>query len=120
MKFRSKFEERIFQNGDGRKLDYEPADATLDYNTPARYLPDFRIKRNGILVESKGYFSSRDRSKMLRVKEDNPGYDIRFLFQRANNRLTKSKRSMTYGDWATKHGFVWAEGDKIPEEWYNE
>lgn len=120
MKFRSKFEKRVYKNADGRTLDYEPSDASLHYNTPARYIPDFRIKRNGILVESKGYFPARDRAKMLRVKKQNPEVDIRFLFQRANNRNTKSPNSMMYWQWAEKHGFIWAEGERIPEEWFKE
>ena len=120
MKFRSKYEKRVYCNADEGVLDYEPEDAALHYNTPARYFPDFRIRRNGILVESKGYFKPRDRSKMLRVKKQNPEADIRFLFQRANNRLTKSPNSLMYWQWAEKHGFKWAEGDKIPQEWFNE
>lgn len=120
MKFRSKYEKKVYGNADGRKLDYEPEDAALHYNTPAKYFPDFRIRRNGILVESKGYFKPRDRSKMLRVKKQNPDADIRFLFQRANNRITKSPNSMMYWEWAEKHGFPWAEGDRIPDEWFNE
>ncbi len=118
MKFRSKFEKRVYNNADKRrKLDYEPADAALHYNTPARYFPDFRLG-NGVLVECKGYFKPRDRAKMLRVKKQNPDADIRILFQRANNRITKSPNSMMYWEWAEKHGFPWAEGDTIPKEWY--
>lgn len=120
MKFRSKFEKRIWENAenDGRKLDYEPQKPVVSYHTTARYIPDFRLS-NGVLVESKGYFNSRDRGKMLRVKKQNPGLDLRILFQRAHNRITKSPNSLTYAAWAEKHGFIWAEGDTIPEEWYN-
>lgn len=117
-KFRSKYEKRVWENADKRrKLDYEPQDAALHYNTPSKYFPDFRLG-NGVLVECKGYFPSRDRAKMLRVKKQNPSADIRILFQRANNTLTKSKNSLMYWQWAERHGFPWAEGDKIPEEWY--
>lgn len=118
MKFRSKFEKRVYQNVDKRRrVDYEPQDASLHYNTPARYIPDFRLG-NGVLVECKGYLGPRDRRKMLLVKKQNPGVDIRFLFQRANNRLTKSPNSQTYWQWAEQHGFPWAEGEKIPKEWF--
>lgn len=119
-KFRSKYEKRVWQNADKRRaIDYEPQDAALHYNTPARYIPDFRLG-NGILVECKGYLGPRDRRKMLLVKKQNPKADIRFLFQRANNRLTKSPNSMMYWQWAEKHGFPWAEGEKIPKEWFDE
>lgn len=119
MKFRSKYEKKVYENADKRKLDYEPEDAILHYNTPSRYIPDFRIKRNNVLVECKGYFKPRDRAKMLRVKKQNPNADIRILFQRANNRLTKSPNSMMYREWAEKHGFIWHEGETIPQEWYD-
>lgn len=119
MKFRSKFEKRVYENAGKRKLDYEPQKPAICYNTPSHYIPDFRLP-NGILVECKGYFDSRSRGKMLRVKKQNPGLDIRFLFQRANNRITKSPNSMMYWEWAEKHGFTWSEGDTIPEEWFDE
>jgi hypothetical protein len=120
MKFRSKFEKRIWDNADKRrKLDYEPDSARLPYVTASTYIPDFRLG-NGILVEAKGYLKPKDRGKMLRVKKQNPDADIRFLFQRANNRITKSKNSLMYWEWAEKHGFPWAEGDYIPDAWFKE
>jgi hypothetical protein len=121
--FRSGFEKSIYEQAIGcrRELDYERKDSTLHYTKPARksrYLPDFRLP-NGILIESKGRFTATDRAKMLNVARDNPRADIRFVFQRANNRITRSKNSMTYWEWAEKHGFRWSEGT-IPEEWWAE
>ena len=116
-KFRSGFEESVYDNRAG-KLDYEPDSPVVRYVVPSRYIPDFKLP-NGILLECKGYFDSRARSKMLRVRKDNPNLDIRFVFQRANNRLTKSKNSLTYWQWAERHGFPWAEG-RIPDEWWKE
>lgn len=118
MKFRSKFEKRVYENRDGRQLDYEPQKPVIGYNTPSRYIPDFRLP-NGVFVECKGYFDPRSRAKMLRVKKQNPTLDVRMLFQRATNRITKSPNSLTYWQWCEKHGFEWAEGDVIPEDWYN-
>jgi hypothetical protein len=118
MKFRSKFEKRIWENANsGSGLVYEPKSPAIYYHTTARYVPDF-VLGNGIYVEAKGYFNGRDRGKMLRVKQQNPELDIRMLFQRANNRITKSPNSLTYYEWAEKHGFPWYEGDRIPEKWY--
>ena len=34
------------------------------------------------------------------------------------NKIYKGSKT-TYGAWADRHGFKWAEGS-IPEEWYNE
>ena len=116
-KFRSGFEERVYEDRAG-ELDYEPDHPAVHYVVPSRYIPDFKLP-NGILVECKGYFDSRARSKMLRVRKDNPDLDIRFVFQRANNRLTKSKNSLMYYQWAERHGFKWSEG-RIPDEWWDE
>lgn len=122
-KFRSGYEKRVYEHAisSGRELAYEQADSVLLYTVPsrrARYKPDFLLP-NGILVETKGRLTARDRAKMLNVARDNPDVDIRFLFQRSNQKITKSPNSLTYGEWADKHGFIWAHGDNIPEEWFN-
>ena len=119
-KFRSGLERKVYEEAVSRgyELDHEPDDAILHYVVPTRYIPDFRLP-NGILVETKGWLRPRDRAKMLRVKKDNPGCDIRFVFQRANSRVGKSPQRLTDWQWAEKHSFVWAEGS-IPEEWWNE
>jgi hypothetical protein len=117
MKFRSKYEKRVYGNRGRRPLIYEPSTPAIFYSTTARYTPDFDLG-NGVLVECKGYFDSKARGKMSRVKKQHSHLDIRFLFQRASNRITKSPNSMTYWQWAEKHGYPWAEGDTIPEEWY--
>ena len=119
MRFRSKFEKAIYEHCEKHKrtVEYEPTCPVVRYTTTATYLPDFKLP-NGVLIECKGYFSPRDRRKMLQVARDNPDLDIRFVFQRANNRLTKSPNSMTYWQWCEKHSFMWSEG-YIPEEWYD-
>lgn len=121
--FRSGFEKAVYEHATGHKhkLEFEPADAIVRYTKPAkmaRYIPDFRLP-NGILVETKGRFPYADRNKMCLVRDANPELDIRIVFQRAGNRLTKSKNSMTYWEWAEKHNFRWSEGT-IPEEWWKE
>lgn len=121
MKFRSGYEKRIWENAkkSRKRIEYEVQDSHLHYTLPRKYIPDFRLP-NGILVEAKGRFTSQDRTKMLRVKLENPNVDIRLLFQRANNRLTKSLNSLMYWQWAEKHGFEWAEGERIPDSWWKE
>lgn len=119
-KFRSGFEKKVYEGAieHGHTLEHEPRDAILRYNTPSTYLPDFRT-RSGILIESKGYFDGRSRAKMLRVKKQNRDSDIRIVFQRANNKIGKSPSSLTYWQWAEKHGFAWSEGN-IPKDWLDE
>lgn len=120
MKFRSKFEKELYNNARKRKkdLDYEPSSPVVTYTVSNRYIPDF-VLPNGIIVEAKGYFKPKDRAKMLNVARNNPDLDIRFVFQRANNRLTKSPNSMMYWQWAEKHRFEWSEG-YIPDSWWEE
>lgn len=81
-----------------------------------KYTPDF-VFPNGMFVETKGRFTSANRTKMLDVKKSNPDADIRMLFM-ANNYLTK-KKAGTYGEWCDRNGFRWAVG-RVPEEWFNE
>lgn len=117
LKFRSGFERTVYDNAHG-KLDYEPSSPVVSYSTTSRYIPDFALP-NGVLVEAKGYFDVRARAKMLRVRRQNKDLDIRLVFQRANNRITKSPNSLMYWQWAERHGFPWAEG-QIPEGWWKE
>ena len=122
MKFRSKYEKRVWENlskTNQKRTVYEPSDPVIRYHLPKCYIPDFLLP-NGIMVECKGYFKPADRTKMLRVRKENPEFDIRFLFQRANNRLTKSPNSLAYWQWAEKHGFLWDEGERIPTKWLKE
>lgn len=81
------------------------------------YTPDFLIP-NGIVVETKGRFLTDDRQKMKLVKELNPDIDIRFVFSRAQQTITKTSPT-TYAMWCEKYGFPWAEGS-VPQEWLNE
>lgn len=82
----------------------------------ASYLADFQCP--GFIIEFKGYFESADRTKHLLIKEQHPDVDIRFVFQCAKNTITKTSKT-TYGQWAEKHGFKWADKD-IPAEWIAE
>ncbi len=93
-------------------FDYEAR--SFPYQRPTKYTPDFFLP-NGIIVEAKGYFKSADRTKHLRVREQYPHLDIRFVFQDARKRLGKTS-STTYGDWCDRYGFLWAE-KSIPMEW---
>lgn len=84
---------------------------------PSRYTPDF-VLPNGIIVECKGYFTSADRKKHLLVKEQHPDLDVRFLFSNSRTKIGK-KSSTTYGMWAEKHGFKYADKE-IPASWLEE
>jgi len=87
----------------------------LTYVLTSVYTPDF-VLPNGVIVETKGLFDSDDRRKMLAVKAQHPGLDIRLCFQKADVKLSRAHRSITYAQWATRHGFAWCEGN-IPTTW---
>jgi len=78
------------------------------------YTPDF-ILPNGIIIESKGRFVAADRKKHLKIKEQHPDLDIRFVFSNSRAKLNKGAKS-TYGDWCDKYGFTYAD-KRIPDEW---
>lgn len=103
--YRSKLEQRL---GEGvlKGASYEPYYITYT-KLPGKYTPDF-VLDNKIVLEVKGYFQARDRTKMLRVRGCNPGLDVRFVFQAPRNTLGK-KSDTTYAQWAEKHGFKWCD-----------
>jgi len=116
-RYRSGYEERVaLANPEAA---HEPSEPVVKYTLTKRYIPDF-VLDNGIIVEAKGYFESKDRTKMIAVKRQNPHLDIRFLFQKANNRITKSSNSRMYWQWCEDNGFPWSEGTAIPREWFDE
>jgi hypothetical protein len=116
-KFKSRFEEWIWEccNKYNHPVEYEPL--KLSYRLEKTYIPDFRLK-NGIIIEAKGRFDADMRRKMLAVKRAHPELDIRFVFQNAQNKLSK-KAKMKYWEWAELHHYKWAEGS-IPPAWFKE
>lgn len=95
---------------------YEPG--RIEFKPPNRhYTPDF-ILPNGIIIETKGYFLPADRTKHLLIKEQHPQLDIRFVFQNAKTKLSKSSKT-TYAAWCEKRGFLFAV-KWIPPEWLTE
>lgn len=117
MKFRSKFEEELYNNviSEGLEVEFEPF--KLSYLMKGNYLPDF-VLPNGIIVEAKGYFDSRSRAKMIAVKKHNPNLDIRFVFMNSRNKLRKGSKT-TYAEWCEKYGFKYSEST-IPLKWFKE
>ncbi|HFK4065594.1 TPA: endonuclease I [Kluyvera georgiana] len=112
MNFRSNFEKDFSKSVD----EYEYESKKLKYVVTKTYTPDFLV--GNILIETKGYFKPADRSKHLAIKEQHPELDIRFVFQNSNNKLSKNSKT-TYGQWADKHGFKWAN-KKMPDSWKEE
>ena len=119
MHYRSELEERTakYLRSLKVKFTYEKMKIKwqdLRYRT---YTPDF-VLDNGIIIETKGRFIPSDRSKHLRIREQHPDLDIRFIFSNPNARLYKGSKS-TYASWCEKYGFKYAK-EKIPVEWIKE
>lgn len=102
-------------NARGVKYEYEPD--KVPYVIEHNYIPDFRLS-NGIYIETKGNLTVKDRVKTLAVIKQNKGIDLRFCFQRANNKLYRGSKT-TYGEWCDKNEIKWCEG-VIPQSWIDE
>jgi len=132
----SHFEDRVIQDLEQRGIKYEYEAEKIKYEKEIRksycricgsrvgcaqqrfYTPDLRVEVGGSgerFIELKGKFTAENRARMEAVRKSNPDLDLRFLFQRDN--WCTSKKKMRYSDWATKHGFKWAVGERIPDEW---
>lgn len=119
--YRSGLEQRIAQQLKEAGIEFTYEDKRLKYTVPARtatYTPDFHI--GDMVIEAKGYFrEASDRQKLVLVKQAHPDMDLRLVFQKASNPIYKGS-STTYAKWAEDHGFKWADGGRIPDEWLEE
>jgi hypothetical protein len=113
--YRSGLEEKIQGHLRSQGVPFEYEGFRIPYLAkPHTYTPDFTLA-NGIVVETKGYFTPQDRAKHLLVKAQHPDIEIRFVFQRSTTRLSKSSKT-TYAAWCAKQGFQYAD-TTIPVDW---
>ena len=111
---RSHFERTLVNQLRKAKVRFEYESKKLPYVIEHNYIPDF-ILSNGIIIEAKGKLDATTRAKMIAVKRAHPELDIRMVFMRGSNRLSKRSQT-TYMQWAEKNGFPAADG-VIPNEW---
>ena len=114
-KFRSGLEERVADLLSELGVSYEYESTKVPYEIQFNYTPDF-ILPSGIMLETKGYWDSADRRKILAVKKCNPTLDIRMVFQAPYNKIYKGSKT-TYAAYCTKHDIPWAAFHSIPIEW---
>jgi len=115
--FRGGLERLVGDWLDQHEIPYQYEPGNIRYLVPAReakYKPDF-VLSNGIIIETKGRFVTKDRQKMLMIKSQLPDLDIRFIFSNPNNRISK-RSSTTYGMWCDRQGFPYASV-KASDEW---
>ena len=114
--YRSGLEERVSKELEeaGVKYEYETQKIKYRVEEDRTYTPDF-ILPNGIIVETKGRFTTADRKKHLLIQKQHPKLDIRFVFQNSRAKLYKGSKT-TYAQWCDKWSFLYAD-KSIPEEW---
>lgn len=118
-KYKSRLEEKFAQLATEKGLPFEYEVESFGYVRPAKYWPDWRIRKN-VFIETKGYLTSSDRSKLRAFKLQHPNIALFLLFGNSKNRIRRSSDT-TYGEWATKHGFPWADMRKgLPVNWWKE
>lgn len=118
--FRSGLEDKVGDQLRALGIDPQYEAFKIKYLVPQRtstYTPDFRLP-NGIFVETKGRFVTKDRQKHLLIQAQHPEIEIRFVFSNSRARISKTSKT-TYADWCNKHGFKFAD-KLIPKEWINE
>lgn len=123
--WRSGLEEQVAEWLDGELVDFDYEKVTLPFTQPLKprkYTPDFVLWAQGFIVETKGRFVTADRQKQLLVQAQHPDIEIRLLFSRPNERISKTS-STTYASWCEKHGFRYARStpkDPFPATWLTE
>ena len=114
-KYRSNLEKNIADLLEGLGVSFQYESEKLGYTIKHNYTPDF-VLPNYTYLEAKGYWDPADRRKILAVKRDNPGIDIRMVFQSPYNTISKKSKT-TYAKWCEKHEIPWTSYKDIPIDW---
>jgi len=113
-RYRSGFESKLAHQLKRSGVDFEYETLSIEYQKVSTYTPDF-ILPNGIIIEAKGVWTTEDRAKHILVRKQHPHLDIRMVFMRASNKISKKSKT-TYAMWCEKKGIKYA--DKIiPKSW---
>ena len=118
-KYRSGLEEKVAKDLTSKSVVFGYENIKVEYlvSETRKYTPDFTLP-NGIIVETKGRFTTYDRKKHLLIQKQHPDLDIRFVFSNPNSKLYKGSKS-TYASWCEKNNFLYAKR-LIPKEWISE
>ena len=115
--YRSGFENKVASALSEQSISFEYEVTQIEYIKPqtrTKCTVDFTLP-NGILIETKGRWTTEDRKKHLLIKDQHPNLDIRFVFQNPKGKIRKGSKT-TYADYCDKHGILWADKE-IPNEW---
>ena len=120
--FRSKAEEDIYNILEEQNISYSYEKGKINYEwyEKKKYIPDFFLLDNGIILEVKGRFKIEDRKKHLFIRKQKPWLDIRFIFTNPKAKLYK-RGKMTNGSWCDKYEFKYCSiKEGVPKDWTNE
>ena len=117
--YRSGLEIKVKDHLRERKVRFKYASLKIEWEDLMyrTYTPDF-ILHNGLIIETKGRFTSDDRRKHIAIKKQHPELDIRFVFENSKRKLSKGAKN-TYATWCERNMFLYADR-VIPEEWLSE
>ena len=115
-KFRSDLEGQVADQLDKQCVKYRFEPHWIRYQIEKKYKPDFLLP-NGILIEVKGWFKFDDQRKHKLIKSQYPELDIRFVFQKINNKVQGGR--FTNKEWCEKYNFKFAESI-VPNSWIHE
>lgn len=123
-RFRSKLEQKVSEKMHNEKIKHQYESSSFTYVVPATghtYTPDFTLS-NEVYLECKGAhrwggLDKSTRNKMIYMKEQWPGSDIRFIFDKVGNKLSKAKKSKTWEKWCDQNGFEYAYVDDFTVKW---
>jgi hypothetical protein len=115
MAFRSGLEEKVADLLVNLGVKYEYESTKVSYVISHHYTPDF-VLPNGVWLETKGYWDSKDRKKIKSVIQQNPDIDLRMVFQAPYNTISKKSKT-TYASWCEKNNIKWCSFSNIPITW---
>ena len=113
--FRSGLEGKVADDLTNNGVYWEYEQRKYNLVIPRSYTPDF-VLGNGTVLEVKGYFDQEDRRLIKLFKEQHSDVDIRMVFQKPHQKLTKTGR-MTYATWCDRYNVPWCQGPSIPKDW---
>ena len=115
MAFRSGLEEKVADLLVDLGVKYEYESTKVSYVISHNYTPDF-VLPNGVWLETKGYWDSKDRKKIKSVIQQNPDIDLRLVFQAPYNTISKKSKT-TYASWCERNNIKWCSFSNIPIIW---
>lgn len=118
--FHSDLEAAVAKQLSALDIKFEFETYKLRYVVPSKmgtYNTDF-VLPNGIIIETKGRFTTADRQKHKLIKAQFPDLDIRIVFGRPNTKIGK-KSQTTYAMWCDRLGIPYAKAT-VPQEWLDE